>query len=90
MQTWFFVSERPPAVDSYQQTLDQVQMIHNPALLFHAFSNLLNYSVNHLGEQEAEKLREKISSLRGQLTDTNYQQLIEKHLPKGLHETNPQ
>ena len=43
-----------------------------------------------LGEQEAEKLREKISSLRGQLTDTNYQQLIEKHLPKGLHETNPQ
>ncbi len=90
MQTWFFVSERPPAEDSYQQTLDQVQMIHNPALLFHAFSNLLNYSVNHLGEQEAEKLREKISSLRGQLTDTNYQQLIEKHLPNGLHETNPE
>ena len=65
-------------------------MIHNPALLFHAFSNLLNYSVNHLGEQEAEKLREKISSLRDQLTDVNYQQLIEKHLPKGLHETNPE
>ena len=90
MQTWFFVSESPPAEDSYQQTLDQVQMIHNPALLFHAFSNLLNYSVNHLGEQEAEKLREKISSLRGQLTDTNYQQLIEKHVPEGLRETNPE
>ena len=90
MQTWFFVSERPPAEDSYQQTLDQVQMIHNPALLFHAFSNLLNYSVNHLGEQEAGKLREKMASLRTRLTETNYQQLLEKHLPNGLHEANPQ
>ena len=90
MQTWFFVSESPPAEDSYQQTLDQVQMIHNPALLFHAFNNLLNYSVNHLGEQEAGKLREKMASLRSRLTETNYQQLIEKHLPNGLHETNPQ
>lgn len=90
MQTWFFVSERPPAEDSYQQTLDQVQMIHNPALLFHAFSNLLNYSVDHLGEQEAGKLRKKMASLRSRLTETNYQQLIEKHLPKGLHETNPE
>ena len=90
MQTWFFVSESPPAEDSYQQTLDQVQMIHNPALLFHAFNNLLNYSVNHLGEQEAGKLREKMASLRSRLTETNYQQLIEKHHPNGLHETNPQ
>ena len=90
MQTWFFVSEHPPAEDSYWQTLDQVQMIHNPALLFHAFSNLLNFSVNHLGEQEAGKLREKMASLRSQLTDSNYQQLIEKHVPEGLHETNPE
>ena len=90
MQTWFFVSERPPAENSYRQTLDQVQMIQNPALLFHAFSNLLNYSVDHLGEQDAGELREKLASLRSRLTDTNYQQLIEKHVPNGLPETNPE
>jgi hypothetical protein len=84
LQTWFFVSKQPPGADAYEQVLDQIHMIHNPALLFHAFSNLLSYAVEHLDESEADQLRKHMSALRTRLTDENYQELLEKHVPEHL------
>lgn len=86
MQTWFFVSETPPAEEAFEQTLDQLQKIHNPAQLFHAFSHLLNFCVEHLDEKEATTIREQMASLRDRLTDENYLQLLDRYVPERLRD----
>ena len=86
MQTWFFVSETPPAEEAFEQTLDQLQKIHNPAQLFHAFSHLLNFCVEHLDEKEATTIREQMVSLRDRLTDENYLQLLDRYVPERLRD----
>ncbi len=86
LQTWFFVSDQPPGQDAYEQVHDQVRMIHNPAHLFHAFSNLLAYAIEHLGESEAQHILDQMESLRSRLTDESYDQLLEKHLPDQFRE----
>ena len=86
MQTWFFVTDQPPGQDTFEEVHDQVRMIHNPALLFHAFSNLLTYAIDHLGESEAQNILDQMESLRDRLTDESYDQLLDKHLPSHLRE----
>lgn len=82
LQTWFFVSDHPPDADAFEQTLDQLQVIQNPALLFHAFSNLLSFSVKNLEERESQKLRDQMESLENRMTDENYVQLFDRHFPE--------
>ncbi|NCF56563.1 MAG: hypothetical protein GWP41_09945 [Planctomycetia bacterium] len=80
LQTWFFISDDPPAVDAYNNILERVHLIQNPSLLLHALGNLLTYAVEHLSEDEPDLILEKIASLKSRLSDSCYEKLFEKHV----------
>ena len=87
LQTWFFISDDPPAAEAYGNILERIHLIQNPSLLFHALGNLLTYAIKHLDEKEPEMLMRKIESLKKRLSDSCYEKLFEKHVLKRFGET---
>ena len=80
LQTWFFISSDPPTRASFDNVLERVHMIQNPALLMHALGNLLSYAVKHLEESDQVHLLHRIRSLRTMLEESCYEKLYQHHV----------
>ena len=80
LQTWFFISSDPPTRVAFDNVLERIHMIQNPALMMHALGNLLSYAVNHLEESDRDHLLHRIRGLKGMLEESCYEQLYEQHV----------
>ena len=80
LQTWFFISSDPPTRASFDNVLERVHMIQNPALLMHALGNLLSYAVKHLEESDQVHLLHRVRSLRTMLEESCYEKLYQHHV----------
>ena len=80
LQTWFFISSDPPTRAAFDNVLERIHMIQNPALMMHALGNLLSYAVNHLEESDRDHLLHRIRGLQGVLEESCYEKLYEQHV----------
>ena len=80
LQTWFFISSDPPTRVAFDNVLERIHMIQNPALMMHALGNLLSYAVNHLDESDRDHLLHRIRGLKSMLEESCYEQLYEQHV----------
>ncbi len=80
LQTWFFISSDPPTRASFDNVLERIHMIQNPALMIHALGNLLSYAVKHLDESDQAHLVHRIRGLRPMLEESCYEKLYQQHV----------
>ncbi|MGE4632209.1 MAG: hypothetical protein AAEJ47_04155, partial [Planctomycetota bacterium] len=80
LQTWFFISSDPPTRAAFDNVLERIHMIQNPALMMHAFGNLLSYAVLHLEESDQAHLLQRIQGLRGMLEESCHEKLYQQHV----------
>ena len=80
LQTWFFISSDPPTRIAFDNVLERIHMIQNPALMMHALGNLLSYAVNHLEESDRDHLLHRIRGLKEVLEEGCYEKLYQQHV----------
>ena len=80
LQTWFFISSDPPTRAAFDNVLERIHMIQNPALMMHALGNLLSYAVTHLEESDQAHLLQRIQGLQATLEESCYEKLYQQHV----------
>ncbi|MGE4619365.1 MAG: hypothetical protein AAEJ04_06090 [Planctomycetota bacterium] len=80
LQSWFFISSDPPTRQSFDNVLERIHMIQNPALMMHALGNLLSYAVQNLEEHDQAHLLQRIRRLKSVLEDSCYEKLYQEHV----------
>ena len=80
LQTWFFISSDPPTRLAFDNVLERIHMIQNPALMMHALGNLLSYAIQNLEETDQVHLLQRIRGLKGVLEESCYEKLYQQHV----------
>ncbi len=80
LQTWFFISDDPPAREAFDDVLRRMHLCQNPAMMVHAFGNLLTYAIENLGEDEQAYLLQRIHNLKPLLEESCYDRLYAEHV----------
>lgn len=80
LQTWFFISSDPPTRLAFDNVLERIHMIQNPALMMHALGNLLSYAIQNLEETDQAHLLQRIRGLKGVLEESCYEKLYQQHV----------